>query len=403
MERQLPLTPQVLHKGTVDDVLLSGFQDILPARLSPEDTDFLLARLNAQGLAALHKLYRDDGQAGRVLASVPATLDATQFDSLGSFELNAQHYYGEHQGAYRLTADRLPRQVECYLQVRFGLPAADCARVSALADQLHALEGWNRANLSSYALMNDTNNYFFYNKPHEHVPGLMLIEVARQAMYHYFYSHSGHRRGEISISIEDLNVSFSNYTESSYPVEVVVQHSAGEKRALPRTVDKTAMFFQNGNLVTTLRLRGSAIKMPLFKRMRTVNFPENHWFAPSDRVLPQVLLHTAQGAAVEGRLEHVSLRGVRFRVQDNLPGEVVQLSLYVRDLGFISFAIDHCRASQRQGVQVAVFDSLDRATLSTLKEVIKCHCFHTPLQELAVVAQASNDAGRERCDSRVSG
>ncbi|MBC3422374.1 AfsA-related hotdog domain-containing protein [Pseudomonas sp. RW3S2] len=404
MERQLPLTPQVLHKGTVDDVLLSGFQDLLPARLTLEETDFLLEHLDERGCAVLGALYRDDDQGGRVLASVPATLGQEDFDSLDSFEMNAQGYYALHEGGYRLSAAWLPRQVECYLQRRFGLPVADPALVTQLADTLHALPGWTRANLSSYGLMNDTNNYFFYNKPHEHVPGLMLIEVARQAMYHYFYSHSGYRRGEISISIEDLSVSFNNYTESTYAVEVVVQHSAGEKRAQPRTVDKTAMFFQNGNLVTTLRLRGSAIKMPLFKRMRTVNFPENHWFAPSDRVLPQVLLHTAQGTAVEGLLEHVSLRAVRFRMEENAQApEVVQLSIYVRDMGFLSFPIAECRPSQQPSVQLAVFAKLDRATLSTLKEVIKCHCFHEPLQELSVAAQASNDAQGTPCNDRQSG
>ena len=39
-------------------------------------------------------------------------------------------------------------------------------------------------------MFNDTKNYFFYRKHHEHVPGIMLMEVARQAMYAQFYKYS---------------------------------------------------------------------------------------------------------------------------------------------------------------------------------------------------------------------
>ncbi|MGE8112737.1 MULTISPECIES: AfsA-related hotdog domain-containing protein [Pseudomonas] len=402
MDRQLPLTPQVLHKGTAEDVLLSGFQDILPARLTPSEMGLLQGELDGIGLAALDHAYRQDASGDWLLASLPVVICEADFAALGGFEMNVQGFYEWRDTAYHLAAPWLPRQVECYLQRHFGLPAVDPAQVALLADRLHALPGWTRANLSSYAVMNDTNNYFFYNKPHEHVPGLMLIEVARQAMYHYFYSHSGYRRGDISISIEDLSVSFNSYTESTYAVEVVVQHSAGQKRHQPRTVDKTAMFYQNGNLVTTLRLRGSAMKMPLFKRMRTVNFPEHHWFAPSDRVLPQVLLFLSDGTSREGRLAHLSLRGVRFSAAaQGSDATVQQLSIYVRDTGFLSFPVEVCQASRQEGVQLAVFAKLDRATLSTLKEIIKCHCFHEPLLEYAA-AGASND-GQVIPQSRQSG
>ncbi|PYB72023.1 hypothetical protein DMX11_19125 [Pseudomonas sp. LB-090624] len=398
MDRQLPLTPQVLHKGTTEDVLLSGFQDILPARLTVAEHELLCTALDSTGLEALHHSYRCHPSQGWVLVSVPAFISEQDWLVVNGFEMDVKSFYERRDDGYHLSAPWLPRQVEHYLQRHYGLPVVAQAQVALLADRLYALPGWGRANLSSYTLMNDTNNYFFYNKPHEHVPGLMLIEVARQAMYHYFYSHSGYRRGDVSISIEDLSVSFSNYTESTYAVEVVVQHTAGEKRYQPRTVDKTAEFYQNGSLVTTLRLRGSAMKMPLFKRMRTLNFPEHHWFAPSNRVLPQVLLQTAEGMSIEARLEHVSLRAVRFSGVNLDAGlQVRQLSIYVKDTGFLSFPIANCQPSRHSGVEMALFAKLDRATLSTLKEVIKCHCFHEPLQDYAAVIPASNDAQASLC------
>lgn len=390
MHRQLPLTPQILHKETTKDVLLSEFQDILPARLTHPEVTFLLEALDKMGRETLRNLYRNDAH-GWILASLPTFISEHEFIILGASEMNIRNFYEHQDDGYHLNSPWLPRQVEHYLQRYYDLPIIEQAQATLLADKLYTLVGWKRANLLSYCVLNDTNNYFFYNKPHEHVPGLMLIEVARQAMYHYFYSHSGYHRGDVSISIKDLTVSFNNYTESTYPVEVVVQNTAGEKRHQPRTVDKTAMFYQNGSLVTALRLRGNAMKISLFKRMRTINFPEHHWFLPSNRVLPQVLLQTSDGRGLEGRLEHISLRGVRFSGVNEAAGlDLKQLSIYIKDVGFLSFIIANCQPSKSTGVQIAVFAQLDRTTLSALKELIKCHCFHEALQEYTLVAEAGN-------------
>lgn len=205
MDRQLPLTPKILHKEMTEDILLSGVKDILPARLSRSELDFLHEALDETGCEILREAYRSEAQ-GSVLASIPDFIAEQDFVVLDGFEMDIREFYVRQDNGYRLSAPWLPLQVEHYLQRHFGLPVVDEKRAALLADKLYSLPDWGRSNLSSYRVMNDTCNYFFYNKPHEHVPGLMLIEVARQAMYHYFYSHSGYLRGDVSISIKDLGL-----------------------------------------------------------------------------------------------------------------------------------------------------------------------------------------------------
>ncbi|WP_267881400.1 AfsA-related hotdog domain-containing protein [Xenorhabdus nematophila] len=127
-------------------------------------------------------------------------------------------------------------------------------------------------------MKNDTKHYFFYRKEHEHVPGLMLIEMSRQAMYHHVYSYSGYSRGDVSITISSLEVDFCAFTESSYELEVIVSTTSDIAHTCPRHIDLISSFYQNGNLVARVRLKGGVLKLNVFKRMRTLNFPKDHWF-----------------------------------------------------------------------------------------------------------------------------
>ena len=101
---------------------------------------------------------------------------------------------------------------------------------------------------------------------------------------------------------------------------------------------------------------------------------------------------------MEGQLKHISLRGIRIgKVSEFVDFELRQLSIYVNNIGFLSFPIADC---QRTGDEVwmAMFAKLDRTALTTLKEVIKCHCFYEPLEESAVPAEASSKIQDMRCD-----
>ncbi|WP_159732793.1 AfsA-related hotdog domain-containing protein [Methylosinus sp. Ce-a6] len=405
MTFQKPITPHILHKDSPDDVLLQDVRELIPARIERDAMDAVVENWNNAEKQRFCELYRPEG-ALYVLRSVPASIDLISAASLAEFEVNLLEFYTQDDGAMRLTAQYLPSGVEEYLRRAFLPHVAQVTREEseALAIGLAKSECWKRARVSCYLMLNDTDNYFFYRKAHEHVPGLMLIEVARQAMYHYVYNSSGYDRGEISISMSTLDVQFISYVESTYAVEALVTQTEGLARKTPRFVDKTASFFQNGRSVAKIRLQGGAMKMPLFKRMRTLNFPETHWFTPSNRVLRRALVNTDGRLSIRVDLEMLSMRAVSVKGQIETDGhcEVKSVSIYADGFGFLCLPVDsYSVAGDRT---ILHLDTLSREQSNALKDVIKSHFFfvtrddfasHSTLSE-AEISSSRNDSAMSR-------
>lgn len=376
MTFQKPLTPQILHKDVADDVLLSDVRALIPARIERESADSVVRDWGTEDQRLFFESYRSEGPL-YILRSVPASIDSNAAMALSEFELSLSEFYrrdGEH---LNLVASHLPESVEELLRRTFLPHVTPMNRDDAaiLAARLTESEQWAGARVNSYRILNDTKNYFFYRKSHEHVPGLMLIEVARQAMYHYFYSASGYDRGEVSISMSELDVRFSSYVESTYAVEVLIAQTEGIARKTPKFVDKTARFFQNGREVARVRLQGGAMKMPLFKRMRVLNFPDDHWFAPSERVLRDVLVGTDGRLSLRADLQMLSLKGVSVKSSPALEesGDVRSVSIHIDGIGFLCLPIGSHDVS---GDRVVLrFDTLSRDQSIALKEAIKSHFF----------------------------
>jgi len=93
-------------------------------------------------------------------------------------------------------------------------------------------------------LVIDTSNYFFFRRHQEHVPGVMLIEAARQAIYAHYHHHSRWTRAQAAFTIESLNVDFHNFINPNYPVRIRVEEKGADEirrpakrwRALPPSI-----------------------------------------------------------------------------------------------------------------------------------------------------------------------
>ena len=384
------IDPHLLHKDTSKDVLIARPRLLLPSFLSTPIGAEILAG-NAQDQALFKALYRaQDGQY--VLRYLPLTISAQQASTLSTFEIRLTDFYTECGDHFILTAEFIPQQAQRYLAQHFqgGDAEIPADQVLRMIECLEALAQWDKARQGSYLLINDTKNYYFYNKQHEHAPGLMLIEVARQAMYHYVYNYLGHQRGAVSISIEDLRISFNAYTESAYEVEVVVQQAQGLKRSQPKSIDKCANFYQNGRLVSRLWLQGAVIKLPLFKRMRSLNYPQDHWFTPSDRLPKNILVHHAD-SVLQARLSLLSVLGVLVTHQAGAIdwSTVSTVSLYIEGGGFLSLPVASSCSTSESDQRVLVFGKLSKNQASELRETIKCHCFFAGQMQWAAAAAPS--------------
>ncbi|MGF6413283.1 AfsA-related hotdog domain-containing protein [Paraburkholderia sp. MM5482-R1] len=372
----LAITPNLLHKDSQDDVLVRCVKDTPSVRLTARQWDELVANASQEEHELLDNVYIPEG-TGRILKDVPAQISAADAMRLNGFEIDLSSFYSLDGDRWRLTATILPLGVIRLLQ-RLGSaihsPIVDDAKLAKLRVLLSTHLAPGLAPTFSYLAHNDTGNYFFYRKMHEHVPGLMLIEIARQAMYHYVYSTTGFHRGEVSISMSNLDISFDRYVESAYELEILVSQSDRLMRNQPRVIDKTASFFQNGRPVARIRLQGTIMKLPLFKRLRTLSFPETHWFTLSHRVSPTGLLTDRTGGVYPVKIEQLSMVGVRL-THPPRNGAYAGLGIHVQGDGFIVLPLSK-RNDDAQGSAVEFsFAALDARQRYALQELIKCNGF----------------------------
>ncbi|WP_170162056.1 AfsA-related hotdog domain-containing protein [Paracoccus siganidrum] len=371
---QYTITPEILHKDCAEDVLLSDFELVLPARLNRETTAELDRVLAPAEKALLDEAYARIGDR-YFLRHQPTHIPAACVNAVPGLETDIARTYRLEGDTWCVDNIVVPSGIGEVVDIHpdgGALTERQRQAVSQiLADRLEN----GICPVNRYRVLNDTQNYFFYRKTHEHVPGLMLIEIARQAMYHYFYNHSGYSRGEVSISISSLDVEFYSYVESAYALDVVVTQTQELARKQPRFVDKTATFYQNGRMVSRIRLQGGAMKMKLFKRMRTLKFPPAHWFTPSSRILQRAILADQRGEILCVALERLSSTGIRFRAPALPEQPPHSITLHVSGQGFLTLPLQARTPRDHGGQYEMDFAELSADQRYRLQETIKCHCF----------------------------
>lgn len=392
----------LVHKSHDDDVLIYNARPWMPAWFAADVLE--RAELDAEGLQAVLAVYRREGDRC-VLGALPQAFAAQALEDhglAGCLEEVEQAYVREGdrfvltgQWVLECTEAKLGRLVPGWTR-----PDPEARRrAHALLD---GVAGFPYNGLQYYTVYNDTKNYFFYRKHHEHVPGLMLIEVARQAMYAQFYAHSGYARGEVSISIIDLLSSFPRYTESSYTVDVLVGDHDEQPQSRARKVDKRARFFQAGERVADIRLRGEVIKMSVFKRMRNVAVDPAHWFRPLKGIGREALLRLDCGRHLDTRVEYLSLGGVQLRcaapLEDPAGGYAApgQLYLYLEHFGLMPLPVDGVEVSgDDNGTTLRVrLASLDTKLRYQWREVLKQFAYFSHRED-AAGEEAARPAARQ--------
>ncbi|MFK3795361.1 AfsA-related hotdog domain-containing protein [Pseudomonas sp. NPDC088444] len=334
------LDKHIVHKSHDDDVLIYDPRHLLAAWL-PLDV-LQQAESDPEVLNALHEAYRVDGER-LILRSLPGVIHRTQLDQNGLDSLG--EYYEPSEEGRVLSSQWLPEHLEALLSAQCSNTRSplDIPARQRLHECFKRLPGYPANSPVCYTMYNDTSNYFFYRKHHEHVPGLMLIEVARQAMYAEFYAHSDFKRGEVSISILDLDSRSPRYTESSYPVSVMVSDYDAPMEKKPRKMDKRGEFFQNGHKVAEIHLLGEVIKMPVFKRMRNISIDPTHWFRPLKGIRREAMIRLTCGRHLTGEIALLSMNGLQVRYTpqtgDAWQEDAGHVYLYLENDGLITLPV----------------------------------------------------------------
>lgn len=309
----IPVPPRLIHKDHDDDILVSNMRSDIPTWVHPEALSRL--DLSAEEQSLLHAHYEadelPDGQRVFVRTSVPPLLSRDTAD-LPGFDWVADYYTVTSRGL-RLDAKFIPEHLEEKLAALGSgqTPRISPATRSRLAKITDRLACNLRTDRQNFCMINDLKNYFFYRKHHEHVPGIMLIEVARQAMYAQIYRSAQFKRGDVTITIKSMSCEFDDYVDANYPVMVSVDPVDVPEEARTGPFEgRQAEFYQRGKRVACINIVGLSITMKLFRRLRNTKPEPDDWFVPIKGFAPSVLFHDPSGKRIEGKLRRVSETGM---------------------------------------------------------------------------------------------
>ena len=226
----------------------------------------------------------------------------------------------------------------------------------------------------------------------------MIIEAARQCMYVHFYKHSGHNRGDVTISILDLNCKFPNYTEACYTVEIVVKDLEIDQKEKCKSGTKVAQFFQNNMLVAEVSLKYVVIPMPIFNRMRNIKIPENYWFVPLKNLKQEVLLVGENNTQIQAELQFISINEISLRITTDLSKfssnelQVKNCIINVNEHGLIYMGVDHEKSiiSVENKEAIVSFIPVDRKQKDLITKILKDYCYFVKEKSHSITLNEKN-------------
>lgn len=383
----------LVHKEFDDDILIYNGRNAIPSYV--DDSLLEPPLVDEEGVSQLRRYYIPCPVVpGRyVLKGVAPfiSLSRKQFDELDRecLELLTKNYQKTGDG-YLLKSQYINEIEESILARTFSEQSdvVDEPSRQYIARLLRFSCESIRPMVYYASMFNDTKNYFFYRKHHEHVPGIMLIEVARQAMYAHFYQCRSHRREDITLSIDSFKMDYLNFTESNYPVRIVVEDispeitecgSSKEDRSIQRGGSR-ATFYQRNKPVGVATISATLIKVNLFKRLRRNTTDKSHRFFPIKNFSKLVLVTNRTGKKFEAQVLNLSMAGLRLAFPigtELIEGEVFDVSFFVESIGYVNSKNTLRWQADRQNrleVGFAVFQ-IETLFLDRLKEAIKNFTF----------------------------
>jgi hypothetical protein len=378
----------IVHKEFDDDVLIANMRGLLPswvpARIIDEPGLSDLDRDLLSRVYCVERVGESSGERMLGLCSVPATVTAECMAELGKEPMeSAARHYQLQDDVWLLRSEFIDEMDHVVLMSHFSdraMHLSDDDRF-AISRALDKVSWLSRPQVSCFNMVMDTTNYFFYRKHHEHVPGMMLIEVVRQAMYAQYYRYNPLAKGQVSLTIENLNVNFMGFVNANYPLRIQVEDQRlAERIASDTAEERVATFSQLGRVVAVTTMRANPIKMNLFKRLRNVKPSPQARFLPRKNIAPMGMFESAQEPALEGRIHDVSMGGLKVCFDESCrmePGAQTRFSMFVEGVGYITAKTEarwvQAKGSRRViGMQIA---EMDAASTARLRDAIKNFTF----------------------------
>lgn len=355
------ISPAQVHKTEKDDVLIYEAENVLISIFNHDEYNkFIESHPEKEQL--FNSIYTfHPTQNIYVLKTLPFEIDKKKKqENLQNINLSV-FYTVIDENTLQLVTAYIPLHVEEAIRSVF-LP-----EISPIANETkkELASLLKTAPVHSYFFNNTTKDLYFYKKRHEHVPGMMLVEAARQAVYDYVYTNLGHKLNEVSISMSNLQFEFLDYTVGSYPVELLFSHKEYECRQKPKNIAKRRWFYQRGKLTGIFSLDGGIIPIAVFPRLRNERYDKNHHFYPFYASYVRI-------CGQEKKIAYLSLQHITVELA---PCDVKDCTEI--ELANIKFPIQESKPCQQNKAYChLIFESLSKDQMLALNHLINTSYYH---------------------------
>jgi len=354
-----PIDKRLAHKEREENVFVRDLRRAVPALLNRELVESrILPQLSPDDQEKFLRSYllitATDGSQSYTLSLVPFRMPSRLLsfeEGLSPFSDSekrtlARYYQPDETGEWHHRHNNVSEMEDVVLThllegKKLGLVTEDLV---GLANLFESVPGLPREPAYHAGLHIDVTHSFFFEHHNEHVPGMMVLEAARQ-----FALACWHRFGQVPVHgyqfiLNQLNSQFFDYVDLNYPAELkaevkdLSQRPSGEWETATVVVTVT----QGDSVCAEVSLPAQIVSKRSFQRLRAGRTKTNpqHRFQPIATIHHKISLwNTETQKYHDARLVDLSLEGLGAEVPETFDDQSNpsswELFLYFEDVGFI--------------------------------------------------------------------
>lgn len=225
---------------------------------------------------------------------------------------------------------------------------------------------------------------YFYRKDYEHIPGMMLIETARQFGYAVSHHFLNVPLEDVIFGLTDLNVKFHEYVQSNLPVylKAVNESAPYDPKKTHRDVGFLITIHQRNKEVARINIHAKSMKKDIFLRMRK-GYENDYYqrFIPSSKFCENgYFINIYTQKKYKGQITEISLQGSTVSFNSNLDfttDDRFEFFMYINTIGIIQGICILTGYKTENNITTAhfSFEVLDSSDKDNLKEGIKKYTF----------------------------
>lgn len=254
-------------------------------------------------------------------------------------------------------------------------------RLSNIFERIDDIE---KVNTFRSGMFINTLHQYFYRKDYEHIPGMMIIEAARQFGYSASYRYVNVPQSDVMFCLTDLNVKFLNYAQSNFPI--YIQGTLDTKdldfSKINRDIGYMISFYQKDFEICKIGIYAKLMSYKIFQRLRRGGDSEYVYrFVPGLKFKNfGYFVNVNDRKKYTGKIKEISLNSfiINFEKEDLTENDYFEFIIYIENIGIlhgIAILTKKCIESDSTISGVFKIDYIENDEKENLKEAIKKYTY----------------------------